>query len=116
MKRRTILAALPALLLVLGSLAGQRGGIASGYGQLGATQGQLTGLETELAQAGIPVTQGMLAMLPQYAQLLQAGSQLPFQTAQQLQGFLAASQNPTLALAQATAPQLGQESKGFNFL
>lgn len=101
---------------LLGSLAGQRGGVAQGYGSLGATQGQLTALASELAQAGIPVTQEMLAMLPQYAQMLQAGSQLPFQTAQQIQSFLAAGQNPTLALAQATAPQVGQESKGFNFL
>lgn len=97
-----------------GNLAGLLGNLASGYGGLGQAQGQLAGMGAELGQSGIGVGQGMMQALPAYAQLLMAGSQLPFQTAQQLQGFLGASQNPTLALLQATAPQLGQESKGWH--
>jgi len=92
---------------LLGGLAGQRGALA---GQ----RGQLAGLGAELGQSGITTSQGIMEALPYYAQLLQSGSQLPFQAAQQLQGFFAASQNPTLALLQATAPQIGQESKGWH--
>jgi hypothetical protein len=57
-----------------------------------------------------------MQMIPQYAQMLMGGSQLPFSVAQQLQGFLGASQNPTLSLLQATAPQVANESKGWNVL
>lgn len=95
---------------------GTQGQLAGLLGQLSGGQGQLAELGAQLAQSGIPVSQLMMQALPAYGQLLQSGTQLPFQTAQQLQGFFGASQNPTLALLQATAPQLGQESKGWNFL
>ena len=78
-------------------------------------QGAL-GTEATLGSQAAAIPQQQMQMLPAYAQLLQAGSQLPMQTAAQLQSFLASMQNPTLAMLQATAPQLAQSSKGWSFL
>lgn len=99
-----------------GAQQGLLGNLASGYGGLGTAQGQLAGLNADIGRSGIDVGQGMMQALPQYGQQLMAGSQVPFQVAQQLQSFFGASQNPTMALVQALAPQIANESKGWKAL
>lgn len=81
---------------------------------LGATQG--AGAAANLAALGPQAQQMIFNALPQLAQALQAQYQVPMDALSQYGGFLASQQNPTLALLQATAPVLGQESKGFNIL
>lgn len=92
---------------------GGYGGALGTQQNAGSLLGQLTNLGGQLGQSGIGVSQDMLQALPYYAQLLQSGSQLPFQTAQMLQNFFAATQNPNFQLGQATAPQIGQRQSSF---
>lgn len=81
-----------------------------------ATRQQGAGLEASLAAMGPQAQQMLFSAIPQLGQLLQAQYQLPMDALTQFSGFLAAQQNPQLALLQATAPTVGSESKGFGIL
>lgn len=81
-----------------------------------ATRQNAAGLEAQLAGMGPQVQQMLFNAVPQLGALLQQGYQLPLQALQDYGGFLAAQQNPTLSLLQATAPTVGSESKGWGVL
>lgn len=81
--------------------------------QIAATQNQ-SGLAGNAAQlAGLtPAAQASLQQAySQMAALQQQGINLPFQALQQYLGFLTSTQNPNLALLQATAPTVASHGK-----
>ena len=75
-----------------------------------------TGFAAQLAGLAPQARQALFEAYPQLAQLQQLAASLPFQALQQQLGFLASTQNPTLALLQATAPTVAQQSKGHGVL
>jgi len=88
---------------------------------LGGAQGALGGVQNAIgAQAGLLPIGAQLAGaqgqgLQQLAQALAQGYQLPQEAIQQVFQQFAAFQNPNLALAQLTAPQVGQRTEGNGF-
>lgn len=70
-----------------------------------------TGFAAQLAGLAPAARQALFEAYPQLAQLQQLGVSLPFNALQQVLGFLSSTQNPTLALLQATAPTVAQQQK-----
>lgn len=83
---------------------------------MGAQQNQqgLAGGAAQLAGLTPQAQQALFEAYPQLAQLQQMGISLPFNAMQQMGGFFSGMSNPLLATAQATAPQVGQSSKGWS--
>lgn len=82
----------------------------------GAQQAQqgLAGGAAQLAALSPQAQQELAQVYQQMVGLQQQGISMPFDALQQAFGFLAGTQNPMLAVAQATAPQVGQSSKGWS--
>lgn len=83
-------------------------------------QNQQTALggAANLAQIGPQAAGSLFQMLPQLAQMLQAGYGIPMEALQSIGGILQGAQNPLAGLLQQVAPQIANasKSKGFNVL
>lgn len=81
-----------------------------------ATRQAGASLESQIASMGPAMQQMLFGEQGNLASLLTNAQQLPLNALNQYSSFLAAQQNPQLALLQATAPTVGSESKGWGVL
>jgi hypothetical protein len=95
-----------------GDRAAQQEAIA-GLGGAAGTLAALAGGEAGVAGMGPEAMGSLFSAYPQLAQLLQGARELPLGAAQNLLGFLASTQDPTMALLAKVLPTVGQTSKSF---
>jgi hypothetical protein len=86
----------------------------SGLGQAGSNLAQLATGQAGLAGLGPQMAGALFAAQPELAQMLQGARGLPLGAAQNLMGFLAGAQEPSMALLRMVLPTVATKGKSFS--